>query len=245
MTALHSSQTTLRVIACRPSRVEAERQAQELWSAQQVDIDMEEVTVFRPIAAVVSKAIAVVPGRACVAPALPEPPPRSVSETVELLSLPGALREGMLPEGERPRSAAQARIAIVRMVRGLARDYRRWYGHALRTDAATIETMQRHLLFHASEVLAGRMDPRSLAPEVVRHGALLGEILARRAGGVWVDLSGDQPALWQMMLGQRREMVVCPVGRVHRFLLRRSKEEDLVAFFLDLEAASRQGPAAR
>ena len=158
---------------------------------------------------------------------------------MELLSLPSGLREEMLRPGDRPRDAAQVRIAIVRMVRELAKDYRRWYGCALRTDAAAIERMQRHLLGHAAEVLAGRMDARSLAPEVVRHGALLGEIIARRLGAIWFDVSGDQPALWQMVLPPRTTLA--PIGRVHRFLLQGSREEDLVAFYFDLEAIVARG----
>jgi hypothetical protein len=33
--------------------------------------------------------------------------------------------------------------------------------------------------------------------------------------------------------------VVSPIARVHRFLLQRNREQDLVGFFLDLDAATR------
>ena len=108
-----------------------------------------------------------------------------------------------------------------------------------RTDAAAIEITQRQLLGFASEVAAGRMDSRTLVTEVARHGALLGEIVARRLGGDWVDVSGDHPGLWKMAVPPRT--VFTPIGRVHRFLVKRNREQDLVGFFLDLHAASRQG----
>jgi hypothetical protein len=33
--------------------------------------------------------------------------------------------------------------------------------------------------------------------------------------------------------------VFAPIGRVHRFVVNRQREQDLVGFFLDLHAASR------
>jgi hypothetical protein len=161
-------------------------------------------------------------------------PAKRQSEAVEQLALPAGLREAMLKAGGSPRDPSQTRVAIVRVVRELGRDYRLWYGTTLRTDAAAVEAMQRHLLRHAAEIAAGRVDASTLGPEIVRHGALLGEIVARRAGGVWVDLAGVAPMLWHM--GVPSGQVVCPVGRVHRFLLQGSREEDLVAFYLRLEA---------
>jgi hypothetical protein len=143
----------------------------------------------------------------------------------------------MLPVGARPLDHDQVRIAIVRVARDLGRDYRQRHGCVLRTDAAAIEILQRHLLNCAAEVLAGRMDARTLAPELARHGALFGEILERRLGGTWIDLSGDQPGAWRMAVPP--STVVNPIGRVHRFLLQRNREQDLVGFFLDLDAANR------
>ena len=185
-----------------------------------------------------------------VPPAAPPAPPpvqalarRSsharVSELVESLSLPAGLREDMLAVGARPRGEHQVRIAIVRVARELGRDYRVHRGCVLRTDAAAVETFQRHLLGFASEVLAGRMDARALAPEVARHGALFGEIIARRFDAEWVDVSGDQPGLWQM--NAPRCGAFSPIARVHRFLLQRNREQDLVGFFLDHDAAHRSG----
>jgi hypothetical protein len=177
----------------------------------------------------------------------PPEPPRSEAivrwsepclvEDVESLSLPLHLREDMLPVGARPEGAAELRIAIVRVVRELGRDYRRHRGRVLRTDAAAIEVAQRHLVDFATEAAAGRMDPRLLATEVARHGALLGEIVARRLGADWVDVSGDHPGLWKMSVPPGT--VFTPIGRVHRFIVQRNREQDLVGFFLDLDRASR------
>ncbi|MGD0523890.1 MAG: hypothetical protein ABSE49_02030 [Polyangiaceae bacterium] len=158
------------------------------------------------------------------------------SEVVESLSLPAPLREDMLTVGARPESEAQLRIAIVRVVRGLGLDYRR-RGYILRTDAAAIEVAQRHLLGLAAQVERGRIDARVFASEVARHGALLGEIVARRLGGRWLDVSGDHPGHWTMSVSS--QTVFAPIGRVHRFLVQRNREQDLVGFFLDLDAANR------
>ncbi len=138
--------------------------------------------------------------------------------------------------GARPEGQAQLRIAIIRVVRGLGLDYRR-RGSVLRTDAAAIEVAQRHLLGLAHQVERGRMDARLFASEVARHGALLGEIVARRLGGQWLDVSGDHPGLWTMSVPS--QTMFAPIGRVHRFVVQRNREQDLVGFFLDLDAASR------
>jgi hypothetical protein len=212
--------------------------------APQARADDDSITEVRPIVRAAPRPVARV-----VAEPVAEPPafplalvrrrgPR-VSELVESLSLPTGLREDMLPQGARPRDHDQVRIAIVRVARELGREYRTRHGCLLRTDAAAIEALQRHLLARASEVLAGRMDARSLAPELARHGALFGEILARRLDATWIDLSGDQPGQWRMSVPPATP--VQPIARVHRFLLQRNREQDLVGFFLDLDAASRSG----
>ncbi len=184
-----------------------------------------------------------------LAPPLPPPPepprqdalvrwsPPLLAEDLETLSLPAPLHEDMLPVGVRPEGAAQVRIAIIRVVRALGHDYRLHRGCVLRTDAAAIEITQRQLIGLASEVSAGRAEARVLATEVARYGALLGEIVARRLGGAWIDVSGEHPGLWTMSVPPRT--VFTPIGRVHRFVMQRHREQDLVGFFLDLHAASR------
>jgi hypothetical protein len=164
-------------------------------------------------------------------------PESRLAELVENLSLPPGLTEDMLPLGVLPQGEEQIRVAIVRIARDLGREYRQ-RGRVLRTDAAAVEAMQRHLSDCADAVLAGRTDPRTLAPEIARHGALLGEILVCRLGATWSNLAAGQPALWQMTVPPFPE--VSPVARVHRYLLRRNREQDLVGFFLELDAASRR-----
>ena len=181
-------------------------------------------------------------------PSEPPPPPvrermptlrpeARLAELVENLSLPPELSEDMLPKGALPIGEAQIRLAIVRVARELGREYRE-RGRVLRTDAAAVEAMQRHLCDCAEAVLAGHMDPRRLAPEIARHGALLGEILARRLDATWSNLTAGQPALWLMSVHPFTE--VSPVARVHRYVLQRGREQDLVGWFLQLDAASRR-----
>jgi hypothetical protein len=185
------------------------------------DVDIEDVTEIRPVPDLV---------RSC---ALARPAPqRPQPVAIESLPLPPGLREDMLPRGKRPVGATEVRIAIVRLARELARDYRIAYGCTLRTEPASIEHLQRHLLGHAAEVLSGRIDSRTMAPELVRHGVVLGEILTYALGATWLDLSGDHPQAWQMMVPPGT--MICPVARVHRFLLQRNREQDLVGFFLQL-----------
>ncbi len=218
-------------------------------AARAASQDDDSITEVRPI---VKPAPRPVPPVAVVHVETPAPPPEHsqayplalvrrrgprVSEVVETLSLPPGLREDMLDLGARPLDHDQVRIAIIRVARELGREYRQQRGCLLRTDPAAIELLQRHLLSCGAEVLAGRMDARTLAPELARHGALFGEILARRLGATWVDLSGDQPGEWQMSVPPTT--VVSPIARVHRFLLQRNREQDLVGYFLDLDAANR------
>jgi hypothetical protein len=165
-------------------------------------------------------------------------PGRSSSQTrpeiVESLSLPTGLEEAMLEAGARPTSPGQARIAMTRLARTLGRDYRLWYGTTLMTNAVAIEAMQRHLRRRFDNASADASSARKLEAELTRHGALLAEILARRLRGEWVDLSGDLPGRWAMVVYPN--VRVWPIGRVYRFFKHGHREADLLAFFLDLEA---------
>jgi hypothetical protein len=151
---------------------------------------------------------------------------------IEALPLPVGLRESMLPRGARPVGSMQVRIALVRLAREVAREYRVAYGCTLRTDAVSIERLQLHLLARSIEVLAGGVDARAMTPEIVRHGVVLGEILRYSLGATWLDLSGDDPGTWELLVYPRA--VVCPVARVQQFLLQRSPGPDLATFFREL-----------
>jgi hypothetical protein len=170
------------------------------------------------------------------------PPPRPVlpprSEIVESLPLPSGLTESMLDPKTKPSNPAQARVAMTRLSRTLGRDYRLWYGTTLKTDAIAIETMQRHLRRRFADASAEVRAAKKLEAELTRHGALLSEILARTLGGAWVDLAGDLPGRWAMVIPP--SVRVWPIGRVYRFFKHGHLEADLVAFFLDLEAGTRR-----
>jgi hypothetical protein len=159
-------------------------------------------------------------------------PRRLVSEPLENLTLPPDLHDAMLPAGTQSRTLPQLRIAIVRLARELAREYRGAFGRLLRTDPASIEVMQRRLLAHAEGVLRGAEDPRSLLPMIGRHGVVLGEIFARTLEGEWTRLAGDDPGTWCVRVASGAE--VYPVALVHAFVLERSRAKDLVGSFLDL-----------
>jgi len=161
---------------------------------------------------------------------------RRPAEKVESLSLPDGLREEMLPVGAPPVGPQQARIWLIRLARDLARDYRTWYGVELRDDAPAIEWMQRHLSA-AAEPLS-RRDPKAVARELVRHGLLLGELLVRTLGATWIDLSGDRPGAWELFVPSAETLN--PIVRVQRFMQQGIRESDLIALFLDLDAAQRR-----
>ena len=173
------------------------------------------------------------------ADSLPTIPIRPRTEIVESLPLPPGANEDMLPVGARPQSALEARVAMIRMARELGRDYRLWYGTTLKTNATAIEAMQRHLRRRFDDEQPDEKSAQKLEAELTRHGALLSEILARSLGARWVDLTGNQPGHWAMMVPPK--LRVWPIGRVYRFFQQGHRESDLVAFYLDLEnKANRQ-----
>ena len=157
------------------------------------------------------------------------------SEIVESMPLPEGLHEGMLGVGLMPKNPLEARIAMTRVARELARDYRIWYGTTLRTDPMAIEQMQRHLRRRFTE---GQAPDPKVALELQRHGALLSEIIARRLGGVWVDVGPSEVGYWAMLVPPSTR--IWPIGRVFRFFSLGHREKDLVHYFLELDARVRK-----
>jgi hypothetical protein len=131
------------------------------------------------------------------------------------------------------------RLRMTELARGVARDYRLAYGVTLRTNVEAIDAMQRHLRRRFADANEGERAARKLEEELVRHGALLSEILARSLGAYWIETSGAELGRWAMVVPPR--IRVWPIGRVHRFFQRGRLEDDLVAFYGDLERASRGG----
>jgi hypothetical protein len=172
-----------------------------------------------------------------VRPAAPGERPRQRydPELVEPLALPPGSTEEDLPTDDRPTTAAQARIAMTRLARDLARDYRLWYGRTLRCDIHALDAMQQHL--RARHAGATIEDP-AVAWELRRHGALLSEIVARALGGAWTDVGATEPGYWVMTVppGVR----TCPIGRVYRFVTLGRQERDLVGHYFVLEERARR-----
>lgn len=141
---------------------------------------------------------------------------RTWVEEAETMRLPPGAAENMLEVDELPAGSVCARIATTRMSRDLAREYRERYGMALTVDAAGIQAMQHHLLRRLARARSNEAGAGVQNAELTRHGAFLGEILARRLGAEWVELGDTHPTDWAMRIppGGR----VWPVWRVHNFL---------------------------
>jgi hypothetical protein len=156
-------------------------------------------------------------------------------ELVESLSLPLGASESALSVNTTPTTALEARIAMTRLARDLARDYRLWYGKSLRCNVLAVDAMQQHLTHR----FAGRsISEPAVAWELRRHGALLSEIIARALGGDWVDVAPTEPGYWAMLSPPSTRS--WPIGRVYRFVALGHRERDLVSYYLDLEIRAQQ-----
>jgi hypothetical protein len=162
-------------------------------------------------------------------------PQRHDPELVESLPLPLGASEDLLAIGSWPTSALQARTAMTRLARSLARDYRLWYGTTLRCNVLAVDAMQRHL---AQRYAGATLEDAKVVSELQRHGALLSEILARRLGADWVDIAPTEPGYWAMFVAPTTRC--WPIGRVYRFVSLSHRERDLVSYFLDVEARTRR-----
>jgi hypothetical protein len=172
-------------------------------------------------------------------PVAPDPfvPPavRNDPELIETLPLPVGASEELLAVGNWPTTALQARTAMTRLARSLARDYRLWYGTTLRCNVLAVDAMQRHL---AQRYAGATLEDAKVVSELQRHGALMSEILARRLGAEWVDIAPTEPGYWAMFVAP--ETRCWPIGRVYRFVSLSHRERDLVSYFLDVEARTRR-----
>jgi transposase InsO family protein len=160
---------------------------------------------------------------------------------VEALSPPpGVPGEPPPPSDEPPQTPTAARLAFTFLARELGRELRMRHGVELETNADGLEQSQRYL----REALAdGRVRTAEERREVMRHGAFLSELLARRLGAKWVDVESPDPGRWAMVvpsaLPGSENLRVWPFGRVLRFVVMGHKERDLVSYYLDLEARAR------
>jgi hypothetical protein len=110
----------------------------------------------------------------------------------------------------------------------------------IRDDLDGLETAQRYL---RETFVDGRVRTSEEEREIMRHGAFLSELLARRLGGAWVEVQSSDAGTWAMLLPSRGRpgevLRVWPFGRVLRFVVMGHRERDLVSYVLDLEARSR------
>ncbi len=164
-------------------------------------------------------------------------------EALETLSLPPGM-QGMPtpPPEEPPRTPTAARLAFTLLTRELGRELRMRYGVEPCLDLDGLEMTQRYLRERLPE---GRVRGREDERELLRHGALLSELLARRLGAQWVDLDSNDSARWAMLVsstsGAPREPIrVWPFARALRFVGMGHKERDLVSYYLELEGRSRR-----
>jgi hypothetical protein len=184
-------------------------------------------------------ALSVPPPVAWRPPNRAEPRPRRTArrydpELAESLSLPFGATEAILGLNEVPTTPLKARVAMTRLARDLARDYRLWYTKSLRCDVLAVDAMQQHLTRRFAG--ASISDP-AIAWELRRHGAFLSEILARALGSEWVDVAPSEPGYWAMLVPPSSRS--WPIGRVYRFVALGHRERDLVSYYLDHEARAR------
>jgi hypothetical protein len=164
----------------------------------------------------------------------PERAERYVPEFVESLPLPDGVDESDLGDYVVPTTPLEARIAMTRLARDLAREYRLRDGKVLRCDALAIDTMQQYLL----RWVGASLRDREVAWQLRRHGALLSEIFARVLGGAWIDLGHREAAYWMMKV--RGDLRTRPIGCVFQFVAAGSRAADLVGHFMELQRRGRE-----
>jgi hypothetical protein len=181
-------------------------------------------------------------GRASSLPTPPFPALGVEVEPLEALSLPPGTQGMPAPsQDEPPRTPIAARLAFTFLTRELGRELRLRHGVEPCTDTDGLEITQRYLREKLPE---GRVRNREDERELLRHGAFLSELLARRLGAHWVDLDSNDSARWAMIIpgasGAEREPTrVWPFARTLRFVGMGHKERDLVSYYLELEGRSR------
>jgi hypothetical protein len=150
-------------------------------------------------------------------------------EKAESLSLPPGLEA---ESGESvPTTPVEARVYFTHRTRELGRLYRQRHDVELRMDLRSVEIVQRHL---ADRFETGVLESFDDVVEVRLHAAFLSELLARRLGAEWTDLSVSEMGYWAMSVPPGT--TVWPIGRVLRFVTLQYRERDLVSYYLELQA---------
>lgn len=152
-------------------------------------------------------------------------------ELAEHLTLPPGLGEKTPSLDVLPTSIVEARITFTLLARELGRDYRMKRGIGLRTDVRGIESMQAVLLESFPYPVVKTAED---AYDLLRHGALMSEILARRLGAKWLDIAPSKLGYWAMVVPPVTR--IWPFGRLARLVTMGHKERDLVSYFLELQS---------
>ena len=169
------------------------------------------------------------------------PAPESIDlERVETLALPMGLQVEAPPSDDPPRNPTAARVACTYLARELGRELRLRHSVEIQDDVAGLEVAQRYL---REALVDGRVRTPEEEREVMRHGALLSEMIARRLGGRWIEVESRDAGTWVMLVPARSRpdevARVWPFGRVLRFVVMGHRERDLVSYYLELESRSR------
>ena len=169
------------------------------------------------------------------------PPPETIDiERVETLALPAGIQVEAPPSDDPPRNPTAARVACTYLARELGRELRLRNNVEIQDDVAGLEVAQRFL---REALVDGRVRTPEEEREVMRHGAFLSEMIARRLGGRWIEVESRDAGTWVMLVPTRSRpdevARVWPFGRVLRFVVMGHRERDLVSYYLELENRSR------
>lgn len=153
------------------------------------------------------------------------------SERAATLALPPGLSGTPAPVETLPSSVIEARVQFTFLARELAREYRAENDVELRIDVSCVEAIQARLLERYPD---RKITTVEQALDVMKHGALLSEILARTLDAFWVDIAPSDLGYWAMVVPPATR--VWPFGRILRLIEMQHNERDLVAYYLELQS---------
>ncbi len=165
------------------------------------------------------------------APRVPASASGREAERAATLALPPGLAGTPAPVETLPSSVIEARVQFTFLARELAREYRAELGVELRMDLSCVEAIQARMLERYPD---GEIATVEQALDVLKHGALLSEILARTLDAFWVDVAPNDVGYWAMVVPPATR--VWPFGRLLRLIEMQHNERDLVAYYLELRA---------
>jgi hypothetical protein len=165
------------------------------------------------------------------APRLPAPASGREAERAATLALPPGLTGTPAPVETLPSSVIEARVQFTFLAREIAREYRAELGVELRMDVSCVEAIQARMLERYPERKIATVEQ---AHDMLKHGALLSELLARTLDAFWVDIAPSDLGYWAMVVPPATR--VWPFGRILRLIQMQHDERDLVAYYLELQS---------